>query len=244
MKSRKKMVHKMDIAVCDNAPVILEDMRCKLKTCGYTEAPFLYSDMEAFFKELEDGKHFDVLFLDLNWNCEVTGLDYAKRLHKVAPYLPVIYITGYNDRFAQYILLSKTNLIGYLTKPINVELMSQYLEKVKGLGQTQKYLIFQQRGKEISLLAETISYIESNDHMATIFTDTESYVIYEKLGSLMERLPKHFVQCHKSFLVNMSCIKRLEAKKVLLQDGGQIPISKSRMIETREAFFRYIGQQL
>lgn len=234
----------MRIAVCDNDSVILEDIKYKLHMCGQTEEPFLYSDIELFFKELEEGEGFDLLFLDLHWGEDLTGIDYAKRLNVVAPQLKIIYITGYNDRFAQYILLEKVNVIGYLTKPINEELLGRYLAKVKEEEEQQKYLTFQQKGKTISLLAEAIIYIESDNHTAEIFTDTESYVVYEKLGDLLARLPESFIQCHKSFLVNMNWIKRLETKKLLLQNSKSIPVSKSRISGTRSAFFRYIGQQL
>lgn len=55
-----------------------------------------------------------------------TGLDWAEELSQRLPNIGVICVTGYNDRYAQHILLRNFNLVGYLTMPLDVQLLSRY----------------------------------------------------------------------------------------------------------------------
>ena len=48
--------------------------------------------------------------------------------------------------------------------------------------------------------------------------------VYEK------KLHKDFLRVHKSFLVNMQYIRRIEMKEVTLQDGTVLPVSKTRYL--------------
>ena len=66
----------------------------------------------------------------------------------------------------------------------------------------------------------------------------------ERLEKLKERLPRSFHQCHKSYLVNMDCIRHIRQQSILLKTGEELPVSKARYAETRAAFFRYMGETL
>ena len=123
----------MRIAVCDDNLIFLEEMQKRLNRYPDVGGISLFSNMEHFFEELEEGGDFDLVMMDLDWKGEETGLEFAERLYRSAPHMAVIYITGYNDRFAQHVLLSETNLIGYLTKPVGESILARYLEKVRAI---------------------------------------------------------------------------------------------------------------
>lgn len=88
-----------------------------------------------------------------------------------------------------------------------------------------------------------IIYIESDMHQCLIHTDLESLKCCEKLNSIFQRMPDNFSLCHKSYLVNMDRIYKLEGSKTVLENGDRIPISRARYEEFRKEFFSYIEKK-
>lgn len=234
----------MRVAICDDDKVFLkqlEELLAGYAFVGHTET---YGEIDSFFQALEGGEQYDVVLMDLDWGSHATGLSYAERLYHKAPRLPVIYVTGYNDRFAQHILLRETNLAGYLTKPLDRGLLEQYLSKVLERRDTGKYLTVHQQGRSVSLDVRRIVYLESHNHVSIIHTDGGDDTVYEKLSALLDRLPDTFVQCHKSYVVNMRWVQRLEPGHILLKTGQQVAVSRSYRDKTRAQVFRFLDLQM
>lgn len=234
----------MRIAICDDDKLFMETLEHKLRAYPFVSRVQQYTRVDSFIAELEECGGFDLVLLDLDLGEECTGIEYAEKLYGIAPHLPVIYITGFNDRFSQYILLKDVNLAGYLTKPVEDTLLEQYLQKVLSRRAVETYFSFQQQGRAYAVNMRQIIYIESKNHISVIHTDTVSYTVYEKLSDLLLRLPETFVQCHKSYIVNMHWIQRLEQRKILLQNGETVWVSRSCGARTREAVLRFMGLQV
>ena len=64
---------------------------------------------------------------------------------------------------------------------------------------------------------------------------------YATLGQMLDMLPECFVQCHKSYLVNMACIVELRPGSVLLRSGREVPVSQRQRTSVRDSFFHYVG---
>ena len=77
-----------------------------------------------------------------------------------------------------------------------------------------------------------------------IRTEAAAYRTREKLSELLQRTPNRFVQCHKSYAVNMQWIRRMTPDSLILRNGAQIPVSRSRSTRTREQVFAFMGLQL
>ncbi len=161
-------------------------------------------------------------------------MQYAKDLMKIAPNMSVIYVTGFNDRYAQHILLEDVKLVGYLTKPLNAHILERYLEKIVK-SRESKLFVFSMRGKEYMIVPENIIYFESANHIITIHTDEDEYTFYDKLDCIQERLPSFFLRCHKSYLVSMKRIAQVEPTQIRLPDGMKIPISRINREQVRKA---------
>jgi len=68
-------------------------------------------------------------------------------------------------------------------------------------------------------------------------------VVYERLSNIAKALPAGFYQCHKSFIVNMSQIRRFITNDILLKNDSRVPVSRAKYSETKEAYFGYMGQK-
>ena len=87
-----------------------------------------------------------------------------------------------------------------------------------------------------------VSFVESSLRKVRIHVGDEIVEAYAKLSDLMQKLPNRFVQCHKSYVVNMGFIKELAQDHALLTTGEHVPISQQRRKPMREAFLAYIGR--
>ncbi|MBR5319284.1 MAG: response regulator transcription factor [Peptococcaceae bacterium] len=236
----------MRVAICDDEPVVLESLRLCIEKQPLVKSVQVFSTMEKFQKEIEKDCRFDVALMDIEWEKEKNGIDFAEQLLVLAPQLQVIFVTAYNERFSQQIFLKNTNLCGYLVKPVQESLLSVLLEKAqqKRFLATDEKLLIQQKGIVHAISFRDIFFIESVGHQLIIHTSESKIICYEKIDDMKQRLPEHFLQCHKSYIVNMQIIRRIEKNKIILQHDKEIPVSKARYAEVRNTFFRYMGQML
>ena len=233
----------MRIAVCDDNEVFLDAFQKQLITLPMVETVFAFSDYNAFLFSIDEGRVYDAILLDIEWERERDGIDVAEELYKLCPLSKIIYITGHGDRYAQRIFLHRSNLSGFLTKPVDTALLQANLQKVSDAmrHQGQPALVLRQRGAPVSLFAREICYAESRGHTVEIHTESEVISVYERIDALLSRLPASFVQCHKSYLVNMDQVRRFGAGDILLKNGESVPVSRARYAATKQAYFDYVG---
>ncbi len=231
----------MRIAVCDDNLAFLEDLKKRLKKDPIVTGVSIFDDPRKLLDELKKDQRYDLLFLDLDFKNNETGLDYGEKIYQFMPELPIIFITGYNDRFAQHLLLTNSNLLGYITKPVDDTILKQYLQKaVQFHADHSQCFIISVKNQTIPLKIHDMIYLESDDHRVTIYTEEKQYTLYQKISELIKELPSQFEQCHKSFLVNMEWIHSIEYKTVNLRNGKQIPISRTYREKFQNNFFKFL----
>jgi DNA-binding LytR/AlgR family response regulator len=205
-----------------------------------------YDNFNNLLIAVNSGILYDVVIMDIDWGNEDNGMDYAATLHDLSPYTKVIFMTGFQEQYAQQIFLKPANLCGFLSKPIDRDLLLKLLNKagseVRQNGTKKLTISF---GGAVSVFApESIYFIESKGHTAIIHTSDGEQRCYEKLEALKERLPSQFVYTHKSFLVNMEFIQRIERDRVLLLNSAEIPVSKGKYTVLKNTYFSYISSSL
>ena len=230
--------------MCDDNKFFLEEFERQLRGIPIIDATFPFSDYNALLFSIDEGKQYDAILLDIEWGSERTGLDIAEELYKLSPHSQIIYVTGNGERFSQRIFLHKSNLSGFLTKPVDSELLYANLRKVEErlVHQDQPVLVLRRRGAPVSIPIREIYFIESQGHTIEVHTDDGVTISYEKLQAVLPMLPTGFYQCHKSYIVNMIQIRRFQSSDILLKNGAIVPVSRSRYTETKEAYFSYMEQ--
>ncbi len=236
----------MRIAVCDDQKESLEklgEILTKMKRVEYIKK---YCQIPPLLMDLEGSESFDVIVMDICWDTDRNGIDFASQIYELYPEIKIIYVTGYHENYCQEIFLSPSNLAGYVKKPVVPGILEANLEKIWRIRKEEerKKLTVIYKNKPLVLLHKDIRYIESRMHKALIHTKKGEFSCYEKLGNLQKRLEKNFLCCHKSYLVNMDEISRIEKYQLVLFDGTELPVSKNRYDEVRKCFFRYIGEGL
>lgn len=236
----------MRIAVCDDQKESLDVLDAMLKNMKRAEYIKTYNGIDMLMEDLKENELFDVIIMDIQWNQAQNGIDFASHINTYFPNIKIIYITGYNEKYSQEIFLKNSNLAGYVKKPVDPDILSANIERAWKLKQEeeQKKLIVTYKNRPTVILNRDILYIESRGHKAFIHTKKEEIVCYEKLIDLQKRLESNFIFCHKSYLVNMEEISRMEKYKMIFFNGTELQISKNKYDETRKSFFRYLGRDL
>jgi len=97
-------------------------------------------------------------------------------------------------------------------------------------------------GAEILIVpTQAIDYVRGQDDYVEVFHDGRSSLTQQTLQSLEASLdPRHFVRVHRSYLLNMSRVARLEpwgqgSKLAVLKDGRTVPVSRTGEARLRAA---------
>lgn len=236
----------LHIAVCDDEKNSLRQAAEALRMDKRVGGIDTFSSLKDFLACLGTGaQQFDAVLMDIDFSSEASdGLAAAGDMLHLAPKTQVIFITGYNDRYSQHVLLADAEVTGYLTKPIDPALLSRYLDKIIARQSSRDYLNLSVHGKQFSILCDTIIYLESNDHSVLVHTTGTRFKVYGRLDNLQSLLPSVFVRIHKSYIINMNFIHHLDASRVYLENNEVIPISRTYKTQVKEAYFKHIGDNV
>lgn len=246
----------MRIAVCDDQAKVLntvERMFFEVGVITGIENVDIYQDIRKLKKEFQEGNRPDVLIMDIchEFNPALPktkdrqeGIDCAYELNQRYPELQIIYMTEDVKKYSQNIFLKPVNLLGYLTKPVDLVILKKLLEIAKEKqkqNDEKRVTILCRNHKQIFYLDE-ILYLESRAHRTMIHTYEGEEVCRDKISDLEQRMGDTFVRCHQSFLVNMKYIRRIENESFKLENGEEISISKRRYVETKNRYFAYLNR--
>lgn len=188
----------------------------------------------------------DLIFLDIQMP-KLTGLEMLELLSE--PPL-IVFSTAY-DQYA--IDAFEKNAIDYLLKPFSRERLLKTLDKVKekfrtnqdssreisaltaspGMKEKNQRRIVIKNGSKIEMIPyEEIFYIESYGDYARIHSTQGKFLKQKTMKELEDCLGTDFLRIHRSFLVNTTCIQKLELYEknsylLLLKNSEKLAVSKS-----------------
>lgn len=177
------------------------------------------------------GNHsIDLALLDIDMP-HLDGLEAAKLMKQTAPNMELIFITGYMEYAMDSFCVHPYD---YILKPVDIERLEEVIKeihdmfekrKLKKKNEIKKYRV--QKGAEIALIPfEDILYFEKSEREVLIHTSDEIYSVTKNLVKVENELPDDdvFVRTHKSFIVNMNNVKKIE---VVGNRSFQITFDKS-----------------
>jgi two-component system, LytTR family, response regulator len=181
----------------------------------------------AFFSATEASKFLekntvDLIFLDINMP-EISGLDFSQILPKS---IAVIFTTAYSEYAVDAF---KLNALDYLLKPIDFGRFVQACNKAKKSLQKDELdvdHIFVKDGYDwVRVWLPDLHYVQSDGNYLTFFESSNKVMTRMTMKEAVGLLPKNFLRIHKSNLVNLSKIKKVERHQVTLTNNMTVPIS-------------------
>ena len=108
----------MRVAICDDEKIFFEQIEYLLKKISDISHIDKYDDIDKLHQMLEK-ESYDIIFMDIAWKGkEDTGVQFAASVNDKYPNIQIVFVTSFNDKFAESIFFEKVNLCGYLVKPI------------------------------------------------------------------------------------------------------------------------------
>ena len=188
----------------------------------------------------------DLVFLDIQMP-KINGFE----MLEIIDSQPAVIFTTAFDEYA--IRAFEQHAVDYLLKPIAKPRFDRAMEKFldtqhreSGRKNTQELVdkmqqtdgrlerIVVKTGAKIKIIpVGSIIYLEADDDYVKIHTDDGTYMKNKTMTSFEEQLdPAQFVRVHRSFIVRVDHIARLEPHEkdsyvAILADGRQVSVSKS-----------------
>lgn len=229
----------MNIAVCDDNSndrdklINLLKLYFSNKSISYTI--FQFENGTDLLYEFEEGAYYDLIILDIYME-KILGIDVARKLRKMNYDGDIVFLTA-TSKFA--VASYEVGASGYLLKPHSFDKLCIALDRILKHFSTNVYQI-RRRNNEVRIPYNEITYIESNNSKCTMHCiDGEEYVIYKHLSEIEETLSdERFLRCHRSYIVNMNYIARVE-KQFILSNGDSVLIRQKSLKEIRQTYFDY-----
>ena len=164
----------------------------------------------------------EVVFLDIEIK-GANGLECAKIIADMEPKTKIIFATAHaeyrSDAFEVY-------AFDYLVKPFPIERVNQTLDRIRELSAPPKNdeldkIVKYEKGLDKLLVKgkESLSFIDIKDIIliqrenstTVIYTKNDSFTTSASLTEIETKLdPEQFMRSHKSYLINLSQIKKIE----------------------------------
>lgn len=232
------------IGICDDEPRPIEEVaaacRAFFAESGETCEIRTYSHGQAL---LEEQPAFDILFLDIEMP-GLSGIELAREIRRTDTGVKIIYVTNYAD-FKSHAFT--VHAFGYLTKPARREAIEAVLRDAIAYGRQDRDLpVFTARNQEgrHHIPLEDILYFDCRNHTVTLHAKGRDISFTSSMKQLAEELePLGFAECHRSFLVNLACIRLIKGLTVCLDNGEELPLPQKKAAAFRRLHNHYLQAQ-
>ncbi len=179
----------------------------------------------------------DLLLVDIRLKGEMNGLDFAK--HIMDKGLPIVFMTQHEDEGIYQESLKLPNH-AFLIKPFHKFTLDWAMRSLLAslMPQTKaEPLIYIKVGNKREIIApESILWIEAKRNYCDIKTTHNIYTVKRSLRLLYQQLPPHiFIYIHKSFVVRLSLITRIDIKKkIVILENTNLPLGRNYIKSLKE----------
>jgi two-component system LytT family response regulator len=187
----------------------------------------------------------DLMFLDV----QMPKLSGFEVLELIGRTVPVVFTTAYDE----YALNAfEVHAVDYLLKPFSAERFAEALTRARERLASREALpidalVSEQRaahgpvervlirdGSKVHVLpVDKIDYVEAQDDYVSFQSEGKSYLKDQTMAAVEALLdPSRFVRIHRSFLLNIERIARVElyakdSRIAILRDGSKLPVSRA-----------------
>jgi two-component system LytT family response regulator len=195
----------------------------------------------------------DLIFLDI----QMPKLDGFEVLELIGNDFAVIFATAYDEHALRAF---EVHAVDYLLKPFRAERFNEALLRGKerigkkmpaaapeelaaaarGRGQYVERIVVKDGTRVQIIPVAKLDYAEAQDDYVALASVGKKYLKQQTISSLEASLdPKSFVRVHRSYLVNLERVTRLEpygkdTHVVILSDGARLPVSRAGYARLKE----------
>lgn len=197
-----------------------------------------FPNAESFLFEWEENRIWDALFLDIQMP-GTNGVELARQIRTQDGKVAIVFTTGITDYLQEGYELAALH---YLIKPLDRSKVDICMERIlDGCERDCKKetILVETANRVLRLQEKDIMYIEAFSHDTEVHLREATYRIREGISVWQQRLSDSFVPCHRSYLVNLLYVARIDKTDIILDNGESVPLSRRNQKSVNEAFIRF-----
>lgn len=202
------------------------------------------SGESLLFEYIDTPHQVDIIYLDILMGT-IDGIDTARKLRDAGCLAQIVFLTNCGTEYlfdafesapAYYLMKAEMNFEKF--EKAFLRTLALALEKKE-----EELFSFEINGIVEAIPIKDISHFEIWSRVITLYTSDRSVGFYGKMRELRDLLEsKNFIQVHRSYLVNLPYIARLEGRDIILKTGMRVPIGEMFVKSVKQVFVEYISR--
>ncbi|MCH7409395.1 LytTR family DNA-binding domain-containing protein [Belliella sp. DSM 111904] len=196
----------------DDEPMALEVIKSHASKVPFLSLKETFTNAIKALEYLKDNP-VNLIFLDIKMP-DISGMELASLLPKDSL---IVFTTAYSEHAVRSFEL---DAIDYLLKPFNLSRFLKACQKAQELislknGTQSNGSIFIKTGYEqVKIHFDDLLFCEANGNYVNFHLENQKILSRLTLAETEKMLPAHFIKTHRSFLVNLTKIIKLERHQV------------------------------
>ncbi len=237
------------VAICEDDPVQTKNIRRMVdhwgEARGQTLTVFPYEGCEAFLTDWMEGMEFELLLLDIDLGGGMNGMELARYIRHRDQRIAVAFITGLPEYMSQGY---DVQALHFLVKPVEESRLWEVLDRAAAIAEKkEQFLFLETEGEAERIPLSRILYAEAFSHTVELYLAPEKTgeevccrEVKMCLGDLEGQLPGPvFFRCHRSYLVHLPYVCKIDTKQTILKYGLSVPVSRGKRTQLYQAFLEY-----
>ena len=231
------MIH---IAICDDEQYMSDQIKEMVSDF------FRDKNMEVSVSQFTSGedllgynRKIDILFLDIRME-KTDGIETARKLRDRKYKGFLIFITVLKEMVFQSF---EVQAYDYLVKPVEKKHFQRTMKRLFAAIQdaSEANLLVQKAYESTIVPFDEIVFCEVIDRKVYLHLRSGDVIdYYDKMENLETKLDNRFFKCHRSFLINLKCLRGYRNGMALMEDGREIPVSRLRSREFSSVVLQYM----
>lgn len=235
----------MRIGICDDEPIQVEAI--KFACDEYFANSSLIYEYKIFSSGEEllkyEGELIHLLFLDIEMD-RIDGISVMKKLEKYNNICiwRIVFVSSHEEAVWSSFGI-KT--LGFERKPISSERLSRYIRIALRECENNQTIVFDKFETSSYIKLESLLYLEAEGNYVRVFTDDSDFLVSGNLKKWGMKLNNTtMIRVHKSFLVNMQNIKRIDERIELYGCNLKIPIGRKYKKDITNRYNNFLMKKL
>ncbi|MDA3734084.1 LytTR family DNA-binding domain-containing protein [Niameybacter massiliensis] len=235
-----------NICICDDSKFFFQELSDKLHRIAqkydiniciqtYMTSQQLMFDIEELCMNV------DLFFLDVLID-KMTGVEIADCLRKQGTEVPIVFLTSSKEHVFDALEVMPLHYL--IKEEVQNQKIEEILLKARDIVKHFKVKKFHYKvGRELRVISiEDIVYFEVMNRVISIQSlKGEEDRFYSTLDTIEKQLSKgQFIRVHRSFLVNVSYIEKIESKEIVCRNNIRIPVGASYTKSLKEEYTTYL----
>lgn len=214
----------MKCIVVDDDPVQREAIRSCINRVNDLELVGMYPNAIEARIALQK-RHVDLIFLDVEMP-EMSGIEFLASFKEVPQVIMVTAKKQYAFEAFEY------DVTDYISKPVDMDRFSsavqraRYYEDNLSKPDVDNSIFIKSDGVLVKLSVDDVYYVEALGDYIKVVTDEKRYIVHSTMKAFVAKLPENFLRVHKSHIINIDKIEKLEENTVFMT-GQEIPVSRN-----------------